>query len=1322
MLQYAFNGMIVLILLYSYVLGLSHGSSSHHRLFHSSIYAEDLGEDMLYHLYTEDNEEAIRDSKRRLILFLNPCWKTYDESNEYAANITEEIVGCDDDEIVNRAGDKYVERYCQSEEESFPNRSVFLRRLSYLERNCSCIIRCNNGVEFFRFAGCRCVRDELTLPDRGCLDPDCVWKVDDDKRWNIINTPGSRTAFASVALSPGHESASLYSPYFLQISIQCVLEFAYRLNSITHSSIVLSTESFQSNDQLVQSSNRSVTFQEEMDYYDRRPHLGRFEPGHFTTPTRLRIECRSEAHDTLPFPTNGTTGCQIGKIVWDDECAAGSSPLATCEVDSRFCEVSGHMRCMDDVVCDIAHDCQNGKDEESCDDQPLGARCDFDKDKSFCDGWTMVTFEQAKPVTEHLLHVKRPLGTIGPIHTARPGGGAFLLYSSELNWNQSLSTRNTFFTSPFYPPIFNDDGKCKLRFYAIQSGADVGWSLSIIHPTWVEKAVPLKSLVEDEGKRMERSWHRISADLGPLLFPFAVQIEANWIMSSLANGNSYVAVDDISLSVECFDKAAQLSSIGNWTSIAIDSCGSTGTQHIRKEKCWLRGGRRGPHQFLSIDDQKQLWTVPETLLYRLVACGAEGGSFPFQRVENGGGCVTVDIKLVIGTKLHVSIGQKGESPCDKHVRSSMKKQVLEGLCHDQSADQRFNTSQVYGAGGGGATTVFVDSAYIVVAAGGGGAYPVDYIEGMPNNPAGGLQGRIPTHSGIHHLRTKAGDGISVSSLPSPLWSCGGFPNSGGVAAPCEPASGGGGGYYGGLAMTKNHGLGGSNWLGINASSFLMKAGIHRGDGLLTIYACRLGCPSRSTCFFNSLDSAEGMECLCEYGEIVSAFGTCTESRVLSLLIQRKWMVMMLSSFIIIFLIGVFRLLRRRGRKQPTAADQIKLLVMKSDYSDVDVGEPYWDQIASLPCLPWNEIVIGREIGTGAFGTVHEGQTTDGQVYAVKTICVNKSTSAEAQREFAFEALFMHKFNHPNIVRLHWIQWDPPRLRIILEFMGGGCEELNRQKYIHRDLAARNCLLTEKGPNRVVKIGDFGMARDIYERNYYRKGGRAKLPVRWMPPEAFLDGLFTTHTDVWSFGVVLWEISSFGMLPYFGVDNFDVMGLVTNGGRLEPPNTVPVELHDLMRSCWNTKAEDRPSFTEIVAKLETLSQREDLVDVPINCFTPLSSTLISPIGTSVPVMALPSPSIADTPCTVVTAISPSTPDTAGFGISMTGVPYTPINSEAFRELREEESMKKSPDKDFDSELTNGDFVNNIESVKLFSNRVPPTPPPRRPSTLPRFRNA
>ncbi|KAK6043978.1 hypothetical protein COOONC_18517, partial [Cooperia oncophora] len=309
--------------------------------------------------------------------------------------------------------------------------------------------------------------------------------------------------------------------------------------------------------------------------------------------------------------------------------------------------------------------------------------------------------------------------------------------------------------------------------------------------------------------------------------------------------------------------------------LSIDSCNSTGTQRIRQDQCRLRGHRHGPYQFLSVDDQRQIWTVPETLLYRLTACGAEGGSFPFQAVENGGGCVTVDIKLVIGTKLQVSVGQKGESPCDRHVKSSMQKQVLESLCHGQDADQRLNTSLVYGAGGGGATTVSVNSVYIIVAGGGGGAYPTDYIEGMPNNPAGGLPEETPS-KGKSHLHEKAG--ISVSLPTSAPWFCDGYANFGGVAVPCEPVAGGGGGYYGGRAMSRNHGSGGTNWLGINVSSFQTKAGTHKGNGLLTIYACRLECPSRSTCFFTDLDSASRMECLCEYGETVSSSGSCSQSR------------------------------------------------------------------------------------------------------------------------------------------------------------------------------------------------------------------------------------------------------------------------------------------------------------------------------------------------------------------------------------------------------------------------------------------------------------
>lgn len=128
----------------------------------------------------------------------------------------------------------------------------------------------------------------------------------------------------------------------------------------------------------------------------------------------------------------------------------------------------------------------------------------------------------------------------------------------------------------------------------------------------------------------------------------------------------------------------------------------------------------------------------------------------------------------------------------------------------------------------------------------------------------------------------------------------------------------------------------------------------------------------------------------------------------------------------------------------------------------------------------------------------------------------------------------------------------------------GCEYLEQSKFIHRDIAARNCLLTCKGPGRVAKIADFGMARDIFSQEYYRKGGRAFLAVKWMPPEAFLDGIFNSKTDVWAYGVLLWEIFSMGYMPYTMRSNQDVMQLVVAGGRLEPPLGCPEEVSRVLR--------------------------------------------------------------------------------------------------------------------------------------------------------------
>ena len=100
----------------------------------------------------------------------------------------------------------------------------------------------------------------------------------------------------------------------------------------------------------------------------------------------------------------------------------------------------------------------------------------------------------------------------------------------------------------------------------------------------------------------------------------------------------------------------------------------------------------------------------------------------------------------------------------------------------------------------------------------------------------------------------------------------------------------------------------------------------------------------------------------------------------------------------------------------------------------------------------------------------------------------------------------------------------------------GMAYLSVRKCIHRDLAARNCMVNK---DRVVKIGDFGMARDVYETEYYRKEGKGLLPVRWMAPESLRDGVFTSQSDVWSYGVVLWEMATLAEQPYQGLANDQV---------------------------------------------------------------------------------------------------------------------------------------------------------------------------------------
>lgn len=143
--------------------------------------------------------------------------------------------------------------------------------------------------------------------------------------------------------------------------------------------------------------------------------------------------------------------------------------------------------------------------------------------------------------------------------------------------------------------------------------------------------------------------------------------------------------------------------------------------------------------------------------------------------------------------------------------------------------------------------------------------------------------------------------------------------------------------------------------------------------------------------------------------------------------------------------------------------------------------------------------------------------------------------------------------------------------------------MSSKKFVHRDLAARNCLVSEE---YVVKIGDFGLARDIYESDYYRKEQKGPLPVRWMAPESLADGLFDARTDVWAYGIVLWEMATLAEQPYQGMTNEDALRYIRDGNTLSRPKDCDQEFYDMMRRCWARRPAERPTFIEILQLLES----------------------------------------------------------------------------------------------------------------------------------------
>ncbi|XP_060532183.1 insulin-like peptide receptor isoform X2 [Cylas formicarius] len=318
-----------------------------------------------------------------------------------------------------------------------------------------------------------------------------------------------------------------------------------------------------------------------------------------------------------------------------------------------------------------------------------------------------------------------------------------------------------------------------------------------------------------------------------------------------------------------------------------------------------------------------------------------------------------------------------------------------------------------------------------------------------------------------------------------------------------------------------------------------------------------------------------------------------------------WTIFVVTLFLLLAI--VFVLLYLRYKKKYKLSDVHLIASVNPDYAGGAVYiEDQWEMERS-------DIDIQKLMGKGSFGIVYYGKIISKEIpCAVKT--VHENASVQDKADLFTEVSIMKSFSgaHHVVKLLGVVSRGHPPL-VIMEMMergdlkeylrtfrdssqdltvneiyrmaieiADGMGYLSAKKFVHRDLAARNIMVAG---DRTVKIGDFGMTRDIYETDYYRKGTSGRLPVRWMAPESLADGVFTSDSDVWSYGIVLWEIATLAEQPYQGYSNEQVLQLVVKKGCLRRPPQCPDMLYEIMYRCWEWKPYERPTFFDIVERLE-----------------------------------------------------------------------------------------------------------------------------------------
>ncbi|MED6273967.1 Ephrin type-A receptor 4 [Characodon lateralis] len=326
-----------------------------------------------------------------------------------------------------------------------------------------------------------------------------------------------------------------------------------------------------------------------------------------------------------------------------------------------------------------------------------------------------------------------------------------------------------------------------------------------------------------------------------------------------------------------------------------------------------------------------------------------------------------------------------------------------------------------------------------------------------------------------------------------------------------------------------------------------------------------------------------------------------------------------SVVLLIILISAFVISRRRSKYSKAKQDSdeekhlhqgVRIYVDPFTYEDPNQAVREFAKEIDASCIK-----IEKVIGIGEFGEVCSGRL---KMPGKREICVAIKTlkagyTDKQRRDFLSEASIMGQFDHPNIIHLEGVVTKCKPVMIITEYMengsldaflrkndgrftviqlvgilrgiASGMKYLSDMSYVHRDLAARNILVNS---NLVCKVSDFGMSRvleDDPEAAYTTRGG--KIPIRWTAPEAIAYRKFTSASDVWSYGIVMWEVMSYGERPYWDMSNQDVIKAIDEGYRLPPPMDCPVALHQLMLDCWQRERADRPKFGQIVNMLDKL---------------------------------------------------------------------------------------------------------------------------------------